>query len=90
MGKQTDFYEALERALHNYLKAKLRIETFEFSKEKIKTLLLEKKLQEENVSDFIDVLENCEKARYAPGSEVDMNNDLNMAGRVIATIDKQF
>src|SRR5690606_5047949 len=40
IGEKEAFYESLERALHNYLKAKLKIVTSEFSKEKISELLL--------------------------------------------------
>ena len=43
LGDKENFYNALERALHNYLKAKLSIETAEFSKESIVTLLQQKK-----------------------------------------------
>jgi len=39
LGNENDFYVALEKALHNYLKAKLKIETSEFSKDKIHTML---------------------------------------------------
>ena len=39
LGKKEAFYEALERALHNYLKAKLGIETADISKEKITQIL---------------------------------------------------
>ena len=35
MKDRVVFYESLERALHNYLKAKLNIETSDFSKDKI-------------------------------------------------------
>ena len=42
IGNQVVFYEALERALHNYLKAKLNIETSDFSKEGISKLLAER------------------------------------------------
>src|SRR5690606_2437319 len=38
IGDQEKFYVALERALHNYLKAKLHIQTSDMSKERIKTL----------------------------------------------------
>ena len=37
------FYIALEKALHNFLKAKLKIETSEMSKEKISEILIDKK-----------------------------------------------
>ena len=35
LGKKEAFYIALEKALHNYLKAKLHIETSDLSKENI-------------------------------------------------------
>ena len=37
LGKKEAFYEALERALYNYLKAKLGVETSDISKEKNNT-----------------------------------------------------
>lgn len=49
LGHKETFYEALERALHNYLKARLHIETSEFSKEKIIALLQEKVVKVDNV-----------------------------------------
>ncbi len=84
------FYDALERALHNYLKAKLNIETTDFDKEKISTLLLQKGVDTVHSQQFIALLKNCELARYAPTSQATMNDDYNNAVSVIATIDKQL
>ena len=84
------FYEALERALHNYLKAKLKIETTEMSKEKIEHLLLDKKVDGQSAIDFIVVIENCELARYAPVSSVSIKEDYQKAISVIASIDRQL
>ncbi|MDX1426787.1 MAG: BatD family protein, partial [Salegentibacter mishustinae] len=42
LGDQQSFYESLERAMHNYLKAKLHIQTAEMSKERISEILREK------------------------------------------------
>ena len=84
------FYEALERALHNYLKAKLKIETTELSKSKIEILLLDKKVKQQTALDYVSVIENCELARYAPGSSVNIQSDFEKASRLIATIDKQL
>ena len=44
MGDKEGFYNALHRALHNYLKAKINIETSEFSKVKIRELLSARKV----------------------------------------------
>ena len=84
------FYEALERDLHNYLKAKLKIETTELSKSKIEILLLDKKVKKQTALDYVSVIENCELARYAPGSSVNIQSDFEKASRLIATIDKQL
>lgn len=90
MNDRVVFYEALERSFHNFLKAKLTIETSDFSKEKISALLLEKQVQPEVVSAFILVLKNCEYARYTPTSQVAMQQDYEKASRIISTIDKQI
>jgi len=42
LGNQEAFYVALEKALHNFLKAKLHIETSDISKEKISEILKSK------------------------------------------------
>jgi hypothetical protein len=90
MKNRIVFYESLERSFHNYLKAKLTIETSDFSKEKISALLEEKQVRPEVVSEFILVLKSCEYARYAPESQVAMQQDYEKAARIISTIDKQI
>ncbi|MCP4483506.1 MAG: protein BatD [Flavobacteriaceae bacterium] len=90
IGKQELFYDSLERALHNYLKAKLAIVTSEFSKEKIIELLTDRKVEKNVVSDFEGLLKSCEFARYTPTSDVAIQKDYNKAVKVISNIDKQF
>ncbi len=90
LGNKDSFYVALEKALHNYLKAKLKIETFEFSKEKISSLLSEKQIDDAQINAFINLLKNCEMARYSPFSDVQMNQDYDSASDVISLIDKQL
>ena len=90
LGQKEAFYLALEKALHNYLKAKLNIETSDFNKERIESLLIEKQVSKEVVSDFISILENCELARYTPITQVTMQNDYDKAANTISLIDKQL
>ncbi|MEB8328416.1 BatD family protein [Flavobacteriaceae bacterium KMM 6897] len=90
LGNKEAFYIALEKALHNYLKAKLKIETSEFSKDKIEALLAEKQIEENSIQDFISLLKNCELARYSPFSEVQMQDDYDKASEVISQMDKQL
>ncbi len=89
-GNQVAFYEALERALHNYLKAKLKIETIELSKTKIAELLENKKVDKVIATEFIAVIENCERARYAPESIGSIQTDFEKASRAMAMIDRQL
>ena len=87
---QAKFYEALERALHNYLKAKLKIETIELSKSKIQKLLNDKGIDKQISSEYVEVIENCERARYAPGSSINTKEDLEKSGELISKIDRQI
>ena len=90
LGSKESFYVALEKALHNYLKAKLKIETSEFSKDKIASLLSEKNVDETTSEGFVGLLKNCEMARYSPFSDVQMQQDYNKASEVISQLDKQI
>ena len=90
LGQKEQFYDALERALHNYLKSKLRLETSEFNKEKIEELLGNKNVSKETLEGFISLLTACELARYTPLSAVDMKNDYEKAANVINALDKQL
>nr|WP_281502492.1 BatD family protein [Arenibacter sp. F20364] len=90
LGSKESFYVALEKALHNYLKAKLKIETSEFSKDKIASLLSEKNVDETTQEGFIGLLKNYEMARYSPFSDVQMQEDYNKASEVISQLDKQI
>ncbi|MCT8339457.1 BatD family protein [Flavobacteriaceae bacterium TK19130] len=90
LGDKVAFYDALERALHNYLKAKLDIVTSEFSKERIESLLAENNVDKATIDNFISLLKNCEFARYTPASSETMKEDYNKAASVVSEIDKQF
>ncbi len=90
LGNKEAFYVALEKGLHNYLKAKLKIETSEFSKDKIAILFDEKKVDETTKDGFMSLLKNCEMARYSPFSDVQMQQDYDKASEVISYLDKQL
>jgi len=89
-GNKELFYIALEKSLHNFLKAKLHIETSEMSKDRIREILLEKNAQPETVNNFIDLTENCEFARYAPSSAVSIQQDYEKAAAIISELEKQI
>ena len=66
------------------------IETSEFNKDKITRLLSEKNIKKETIELFINLIENCEFARFTPASDVAVNNDYKNAVKVISEIDKQI
>ena len=84
------FYDALERALYNYLKAKLKIKTDDYSKDKIAEILTHKKLVLEEIQSFVGLLENCEVARYSPTTDAKMQQDFDNALSVISNINKKL
>ena len=90
LGKKEAFYIALEKALHNYLKAKLHVETTEISRERIAEILKKRQVDETTIQEFGTVLENCDYARYTPSTDVMMKKEYENAKRVIAKIDKQL
>ena len=90
LGKKEEFYIALEKALHNYLKAKLHVETSDISKERIGEILHGKNVDDQTINDFKTVLDNCDYARYTPSTDVMMKNEYDKAKEVISKIDKQL
>jgi hypothetical protein len=90
ISNKEPFYVALEKAMHNFLKAKLHIETTEMSKDNIKELLLGRNASPEGVNDFIALTENCEIARYAPSSSATIQKDYDRAVSIISELEKQI
>ena len=90
LGKKEAFYEALERALHNYLKAKLQIEIGDISKENITKILEKKNINKTTIKQFIDVLKASDFARYTPVTDTEMKQELERAKQVIIELDKQL
>ena len=90
LGKKEAFYEALERALHNYLKAKLGVETAEISKERITEILKGKNVEAAAIHQFIEVLKNSDFARYTPFTATEMKEEFERAKAVIVQLDKQL
>ena len=89
-ANKEQFYIALEKAMHNFLKAKLHIETSEMSKDRIREILLSKNANAETVNAFIILTENCEFARYAPSSAGVIQQDYEKAVSIISELEKQI
>lgn len=91
--KQADkeaFYEALELALHNFLKAKLNINTNDISKEQITLLLEEKNVTKEAITELMNLLTSCEMARYAASSVATTQVNFDKAVATLTKLNKQI
>jgi len=86
LGNKEAFYIALEKALHNFLKASLNIETSDISKDKIAKLLTDYKVEQTVIQSFIKVLSDCDLARYAPASNLMMQEEYDRAKTLINKI----
>jgi hypothetical protein len=90
LGNKVPFYLAIEKALHNFLKAKLNIETSEMDKENIQLLLLQKNASQESVANFINTMKSAEFARYSPSSDDTMKMDFEKAVESISLLEKEL
>jgi len=90
LGNKELFYEALERALHNFLKARLNIETSDISQDRISVLLREKGVSDTGIHDFVEVLNDCNFARFTPMVKGAMESELNKAAQVILKINTEL
>ncbi len=90
INNKEPFYVALEKAMHNFLKAKLHIETSDMSKSNIQQLLASKNVNAQTIIDFIDLTENCELARFAQSSSADIQKDFEKAVEIISDLEKQI
>lgn len=89
-GDKEAFYEALELALHNFLKAKLNLYTNDISKEQIAHILQEKNVATPTIDEFIQLLTSCEMARYAASSVATTQINYEKAVATITELNKQL
>jgi hypothetical protein len=66
-GKKDFFYDEVLKALWGYTSDKLNIPLSKLDKETIGTQLTESKVGEDIRKEFLEILETCEYARFAPG-----------------------
>lgn len=90
-GLQTAFYEELHRALLGFVSDKLSMDMAEQNKENIAAALTSRGISDSLATEFTDLLDACEYARYAPsaGSE-EMSAHYGKAVDVITAIDSNM
>ena len=69
------FYDEVLKALWGYTSDKLNIPSSMLSKDNIEGKLQEHQVPHDVIYEFIDILNTCEFARFAPGEEKNQNMD---------------
>lgn len=90
INNKSKFYDSLEKAFHNYLKAKLKIETVDMKKEIIVDSLIKLGANTSTIDSFMIILDNCDMARYSPITEVKMKHDYDSAIEIIEKLDYEI
>ncbi len=83
MGQKEQFYARLEKALHNFLKAQLNLDTTEMTRENIRRKLQEKGVDSHQIDLLLDLLNRCDMARYAPATMTKMTEDFADAEKLM-------
>lgn len=68
-NKQEAFYDEVLKALWGYISDKLNIPVSRLSKDNIEEKLRDHGVGEDLIKDFLNALNNCEFARFAPGNQ---------------------
>lgn len=88
INERHEFYEALECALYNYLKAKLAMDATEINKNNIQQTFDNKKVDATLAQAFIEILSACEMARYTPADQVIITKDYKKTIKIITQLDR--
>jgi hypothetical protein len=88
LGSKKEFYESLDRALHNYLKSITLFDNSNYNKINIEKELKKRNIDADIIKSLNQLFNNCEMARYTPITNVEMESDYTTAFDIISKIDK--
>ena len=90
-GAEEKFYEAVTRAFWGYLSDKMTIPVAELNKDKSAAELLKHNASESVITRFIQILDTCEFARFAPGGgDKKMHEIYDEACDVMSQMEKEI
>ena len=87
ISNKESFYSSLDQALFNFFKSKYMIRKEDFSKDKIKSILIKENISEKVINNVIELIESCEIARYTPASTDDMDKDYEKAVQILTNFE---
>lgn len=90
-GNKNEFYDEVLKTLWGYISDKLGIPVSQLSKENIKDELVKHNITENTISEFINILDECEFVRYAPSNEDEMMDKIYASTlEIISKIEDSF
>ena len=84
-NNQSSFYDELSQAIWGYISDKLNIPLSQLSMDSVKEIMSGKSISEDIVNEFVDLLNTCEYARFAPGDANKKMDDLYQKGIELIT-----
>ncbi|MCM1371608.1 MAG: BatD family protein [Bacteroides sp.] len=85
------FYEETLRALLGYVADKLNIPTTDLAKENVREALVARGVDEALIQQYVEVLEACEFARFAPGDpQATMDKIYDLSTQAITNLNKSL
>ena len=90
-GNHRAFFNEVSRALWGYLSDKFNIPLSELSMDTVHDRLKDKSIREESINEFIQTLDHCEYARFAPDDESSaMDKIYTEAVQIISKIEREL
>ena len=80
------FYQKMEVKIFEFLEHKFALQKADFNKENIIQKFQQNNISQENTNDFIGLLQNCEKARYMPTTDANMQVDFEKLQELVKVI----
>ena len=90
IDNKNKFYEALDKALMNYLKSILLFDNSEYNAKQIRNSLENRSINIKTIDALEEIFNNCQMARYTPFDHVDMEKDYLKSLEIISLIDKEI
>lgn len=84
---QKAFYNEVIRSLWNYVALKINIDKEHLSKDNIQEKLLAHQADQNTAQEYVNLIEKCEMAVYAPIQHAQMQNDFNEAKELIIKLE---
>lgn len=90
-GKKDKFYEEVMKATWTYLSDKLSIPISSLTKDRVESELTSQNVDSTQINKFVDILNTCEFARYAPNSgQQEMGNLYTETIQAISDLEEVF